>query len=103
MLSPSLPNGAAGLEFRPVGHHHGDLVVVRMDVFFHDRPLCTSGAVYTQPTGRAQGSGYPSLLVEFEFNPPGAAPSLSCTGRINRLILAKTRRRQAVRCDALGR
>ena len=55
--------GGARFEFAAVGQHHGDLVVVGMDVFFHAQ-YPSGGALYSPPHGTWQDPIGRRVLVE---------------------------------------
>ena len=76
------------------------LFIIATLTFFMVRLVGKVAAVY--PT--ASLSARPALgllLVEFELDPPVAAPGLGSTSRVNWLILAEPGRCQTVRSEAL--
>ena len=47
-------HGGAGLEGRTVGHHHIDLMVIRVDILFHGTFLAVRWPVYSGQERKAQ-------------------------------------------------
>ena len=58
-VSPALPIGRAGLEGAAVRHHHVDLVVVRVDAFFHGTGLRKRGRGYSEGRRRRKSAPMP--------------------------------------------